>query len=78
MRGFLLRLMGVNENQKPLQERCAWRYRVEELLVNDLTIPERHAKCEYCNGFPEQNCPNYTTLTHMENFYDMFHARRTT
>ena len=76
MNDTLKTLMGIRDEDEPLKgEKCAWRYYAEEHLQQDIPIPKRHEKCEFCNGY--EDCENYTTLSHLEQFYDMFKARGT-
>jgi len=64
-------LMGVRD--EPEGEKCAYRYRVEELITNNESIPERFHDCEYCNGYPMPvGCFNYRTLDHLIGFDTMF------
>ena len=78
MNDTLKKLMGCRDSpeDEPLKgEKCAWRYHAEEHLQQDIPVPERHAKCEYCNGYPPEGCPSYATLSHLEHFYDIFQAK---
>ena len=71
MNNTLKYIMGIRE--EPTQEKCAWRYKVEELIRLDKEIPERHRDCEDCSGFPvDTGCVSYTTLDHLENTYNLF------
>ena len=77
MNDLLKKMMGVRDPEPSLRgEKCAWRYYAEECIQNDVQVPDRHAKCEYCNGYPIEGCMSYTTLSHLEQFYDMFQSSR--
>lgn len=67
-------IMGISDKPKPVGERCAWYYRAQEYIRNDITFPERHKDCEFCTGYEQKPC--YTTFSHLEQFAEMFQAKR--
>lgn len=69
-------MMGL-VTEEPKGERCAWKYKVQELIDNDCQVPKKYRDCQSCNGFPvEEGCTSYTTLSHLEHFYEMFQGQR--
>jgi predicted membrane-bound dolichyl-phosphate-mannose-protein mannosyltransferase len=55
------------------EDKCAYRYRVEEYYKRDEIVPDVLRKCEYCNGYPkEEGCMQYTNLEHLLDFSRLF------
>jgi hypothetical protein len=51
-----------------MNDKCAYRYRVEEYEGANEVVPEILKEGEYCNGYPKKGCVQYTTLEHLLDF----------